>query len=221
LLDDEAVRALIADEMGMARQHLLGLSGLSPDAPVSAACVIDEIEPSRTFKSDARSGRLRRLHISDGSARLTLMLWDEEVDLVEQLGLRPGSRIRILAAVLKNTKYGPQIHVGRNGFIVLENPAETPSSPVRCDIKDLDSGTVIVRGVLLSFSVFGRGRKRSARGRLFDGTGEIEVRFVGTSIEALLGSNIGVEIEMSGAKVVSQDGQKQLVCDETANIRIL
>ena len=221
LLDDEAVLALIADEMGMTKQHLSGLAGLSPDAPVSTACVIDEIEPARTFKSDARSGRLRRLHISDKSTRLTLMLWDEEVDLVEQLGLRPGSRIRILSAVLKNTKYGPQIHVGRNGFIVLDEPAETPCPPARRDISDLDSGKVIVKGVLVSFLVFGRGKKRFARGRLFDGTGEIEVQFLGTSIEALAGSNVGVEIEISGAKVVNEGDHRQLVADETASIRIL
>jgi len=221
LLDDDAVLALIADEMGMTRQRLSGLSGLSADAPVSTACVIDEIEPARTFKSDTRSGRLRRLHVSDPSARLTLMLWDEEVELVEQLGLRPGSRIKILSAVMKNTRYGPQIHVGRNGFIATDESAGTPGPPVRRDIKDLDGGMVMVRGVLLSFSVSGRGRKRSALGRLFDGTGEIEVQFYGTSIETLTGSNVGVEVEIAGARVVSEDGKRQLVCDERASIRIL
>lgn len=221
LLDAEAIEALMADELGLARPNLSKLSELSPDAQVSAECLIDEIEPPRTFKSGDRSGRFRRLRVSDGSAKMTLMLWDEEVGLVEQLGLHTGSRIKILSAVLKNTRYGPQIHVGRNGFIILEEVAPPPAPPVSRDIKDMESGRVIARGVLVSFSVFGRGKNRSAIGRLFDGTGEAEVLFSEMLLESLSRANAGTEIEISGAQVVLHDGRRQLVCDGHSSVRIL
>jgi hypothetical protein len=221
LLDDDAIEALIADEMGMIRQRLSSLSELSVDTTVSTACIIDEIEPARAFKSDARSGRYRRLHVSDGSSRMALMLWDEEVDLVEQLGLHPGSRIKILSAVLKNTKYGPQIHVGRNGFIVPEEPPAVAGPPVLHDIKDLDGGRVIVKGVLLSFVASGRGRNRTAVGRLFDGTGDVEVQFGPISLEKLSNANAGVEVEISGALAVTEGDKRRLICDEHASMRIL
>jgi len=221
LLDDDAIEALIADEMGMTRQRLSGLSELSSDATVSTACSIDEIEPARTFKSDTRSGRYRRLHVSDGRARMALMLWDEEVGLVEQLGLHPGSRIKILSAVLRNTKYGPQIHVGRNGFIILEEPPAVAGPPVLRDIKDLDGGRVIVKGVLLSFLASGRGRNRTAVGRLFDGTGEVEVQFGPILLEKLSNANVGVELEVAGALAVTEGDKRRLICDEHASLRIL
>jgi len=221
LLDDDAILALLADEAGIQVPRLKGLGGLSPDAPVTAACRIDEIEPARWFGSPGRQGRFRRIRVSEGGKSLVLMLWDEETGMVEQLGLRPGSRIRILSAVMKNTKYGPQIHVGRNGFIVLEEQPAIAGPPAMRDIKDLEDGKVIIKGVLLSLEFSGRGRNRSALGRLFDGTGEIEVRFSNVATETLLGASVGTEIEISGAQVVTESGLKRLVCDDNAVIRIL
>ena len=221
LLDDEAVLALMADEQGMTQKHFSSLAELSPDSPVSVCCTIDSIEPPRTFGGNDHSGRLRRLRIFDGSAAMTLILWNEEVELVEQLGLRPGSAIKILSAVLKMTRYGPQIHVGSNGFIVLEEVAPIFGPPPRCDIKDLDRGHVIVKGVLLSLAISGRGKNRSARGRLFDGTGETDVVFSDQALELLSGAVAGTEIEIWAAEVVSHGGQRYLRCDERARVRIL
>ena len=221
LFDDGAILALIADELGLTRQHFSNLAALSPDAPVFVECMIDSIEPPRTFSGRDRSGRLRRLIVSDGNATMTLTLWDEETELVEKMHLHPGSKLRILSAVLRMTRYGPQIHVGRNGFIVPIEPAADAGPPPERNVKDLDSGRVIVKGVLLSLTISGRGRNRSARGRLYDGTGETDVIFVEDLIEALSGTSVGTELELSGAQVVSQEGHKHLLCDERTNVRIL
>ena len=221
ILDDGAILALVADETGVQAPRLRGLECLSPDAPVTAACSVEDIEPARAFQSGGRQGRFRRIRVSDGGQSLVLMLWDEETDIIEQLGLHPGSKIRILSAVLKNTKYGPQIHVGRNGFIVLEEQPRMAGPPVLRDIKDLDEGNVIVKGVLLSLSWTGRGKNRTALGRLFDGTGEIDVLFSKNGAEILAEASVGVEIELSGARVEAKSGRKQLVCDDATLVRIL
>jgi ssDNA-binding replication factor A large subunit len=188
---------------------------------VSTRARIDGIEPVRTFHGRDRAGRLRKLRISDSTASMALTLWDEEVELVEKLGLKAGSRVRILSATLKETRYGREVHVGRSGFIVPEEVLTASGPPQKRDIKDLDAGRVIVRGVILSLSISGRGRNRSGRGRLFDGTGEVEVLFAEPQLEALSGVNAGTEIELSGAEAVSEDGHRFLRCDERSRIRIL
>jgi hypothetical protein len=221
LFDDGAILALIADELGLTRQHFSNLAALSPDAPVFVECMIDSIEPPRTFSGRDRSGRLRRLQVSDKSATMILMLWDEETELVEKMHLHPGSKIRILSAILRMTRYGPQIHVGRNGFIVPMGPAADAGPLPERHVKDLDSGRVIVKGVLLSFAISGRGIHRSARGRFYDGTGETDVIFAEYLIETLSGAGVGTELELSEAKIVSQDGHKHLLCDERTRVRIL
>lgn len=221
LLDDAAILALISDEQGLSEQHFSTLAELVPDAPVSTKARIDAIEPVRTFQGRDRAGRLRKLRISDDAASMVLTLWDEEVEMVEKLGLKSGSKVRILSATLKETKYGREVHVGRSGFIVPEEAPVVQGPPQKRDIKDLDAGRVIVRGVLLSLNFSGRGRNRSARGRLFDGTGEVEVVFSEHMLEALSGANVGTELELSGAETASQEGKLFLRCDEHARIRIL
>jgi len=221
LLDDEAIAALIADEQGISEQHFSTLAELGPDAPLSAKCRIDSIEPPRTFQGRDRSGRLRKLRVSDGTASMALTLWDEETGIVEQLGLKAGSRVRLLSAVLKMTRFGPEIHVGRNGFIVPEEAPAPLGPPQKRDIKDLDEGRVIVKGVLLSLDISGRGRARSARGRLFDGTGEIDVLFPEILLEFLSGAGVGTELEVAGAEVDSLEGRRFLRCDDRTRIRIL
>ena len=221
LLDDEAVLALIADEEGMTQARLATLAELAPEAPVMTRARIEAIEPARKFQGRDREGRLRTLKVSDATGSLTLTLWDEEVDMVEQLGMRPGSVIRILSAVLKQTRYGPEIHVGRTGFIVPEEPPRQEGPTKECALKDLDGGRVTVRGVLLSWDVSGRGHNKVARGRLFDGTAEAKMQIIGPLLEGLSQARVGTELELSGALVETLDGTTMLGCDERTKIRIL
>lgn len=221
LLDDDAMLALISDEQCLSEQHFSTLAELRAGAPVSTRARIDAIEPVRTFSGRDRAGRLRKLRISDDTASMALTLWDEEVELVEKLGLKAGSPVRILSATLKETKYGREVHVGRSGFIVPEEVPAAQGPPQKRDIRDLETGRVIVKGVILSLTVSGRGKNRSARGRLFDGTGEVEVLFSEQQLEPLAGANVGTEIELSGAEAVTQEGRRFLRCDERARIRIL
>lgn len=221
LLDEEAILALIADEQGLAGQHFSTLAELTPDEPVSTRVRIDAIEPARTFQGRERAGRLRKLRISDTTATMVVTLWDEEVEMVEKLGLGPGSMVRILSATLKQTRYGPEIHVGRSGFMVPEEAKVPQGPPQKRDIKDLDAGRVIVKGVILSLEVSGRGRNRSARGRLFDGTGEVEVLFSEQLLDQLCVAKVGTEMELSGAETDSREGRLFLRCDMQTRIRIL
>jgi len=120
LLSDEALIAMIGDEEGLTEMTVSRLADLKPGDPVFATCRLDSIEAPREFRTRDKVGKLRKLRVSDDTGSLIITLWDEETALPEQLGLKAGSSVRILSAELKQTRYGPEIHIGRTGFLVPE-----------------------------------------------------------------------------------------------------
>ncbi len=223
LLTDEAMIALIADEEGLSEATLSPLGGLRPDAPVNARCTVDSIGPTREFVGRGGPGRVRRVALADGTGRLALVLWDEDTELVEGLGLAPGSRVRVLSATLKDGRFGPEIHLGRSGFLLHEAPGPTEGPPAPANIDQLAglSGRVTVRGVILSISPSGRGRARSLVARVFDGTGECVVDMSGAPPEGTEGLAPGREVELSGAIVERGGGAPSLRCDRSSRVRMV
>ncbi|MGQ9583746.1 MAG: hypothetical protein ACUVV6_09610 [Thermoplasmatota archaeon] len=221
LLSEEALIALIADEEGMCDSALSTIEELRPDRPVNIRCRVESIEPTREFIGKSGPGRVRRLIVSDRTGRLALTLWDEDTEAVGRLGIAPGSRIRILSAAYREGRFGPEIQLGRGGFMLLEapEPAEVPSVPANIDKLAGLRGRVTVRGVLLSMSSSGRGRGRIVTARIFDGTGECLVELSGMSPDALEGLAAGQEVELTGALVMSAGGAPALRCDGGTRIR--
>jgi hypothetical protein len=223
LLDGRALLALVADEEGLTETNLSTLAGLDPSRPVFARCVVEKVGPAREFQGRDRVGKLRKLEVSDATGSLTVTLWDEETMLVEQLGLRPGTAIRILSAVLKETRFGREIQVGKTGFIVPDEPP-APAGPSRsADLAGLaeSPGRVDVRGVILSFDTTGRGRQKATTLRLFDGTGECEVFVPHELLEPPPGLAQGVEIELSAA-ITAHDGDRVVLrCDSRTALKLI
>jgi hypothetical protein len=222
LLDEAALLALLADEHGLAATPFRRLSDLEPSASAFALCTVEIVEPIREFRGRDRIGRLRKLRVSDGSASLALTLWDEETGLVEQLGLVPGSRIRILGAALRETRYGREIHVGRSGFVMNDGapPEEGPSE--RRDLGQLEgaTGRADVGGVVLSLASSGRGRQKTTTFRLFDGTGEAEVVVPHGQVQPPPGLAPGVEMELLNARIERREGRPVLVCDGRSELKM-
>jgi len=238
LLSEEALLAIIADEEGLTEARLTKLGELRPGDPVFTRCRLDRVEPAREFRTRDKVGRVRKLAVSDASGSVSVTLWDEETGLVEQLGLKEGTWLRILSATLKDTKYGREVHIGRTGFITVEGepvalkreagkapsePAmsESDEKPVAADIKHLPEAgrRVNVTGVMLSLKASGRGRARQTEARFFDGTGECDVVFRGASQARAAEMSVGTEAELAGAMVFERDGKKALLCDDRTDIR--
>lgn len=221
LLDGRALLALVADEEGLTETNLSTLAELEPSRPVFTRCVVEKIGPAREFRGRDGAGRLRKLEVSDATGALALTLWNEETGLVEQLGLRPGTAIRILSAVLKESRFGREIQVGKTGFIVPEE-APAPAGPsTKADLCGLPDGSarVDVRGVILSTQTAGRGSQKVTTLRLFDGTGECGVVIPHDQLEPPPGLAQGVEMEISGALTSNVDGQTVLRCDRGSRLR--
>ncbi len=222
LLDEEAMLALLSDELGLTEAQFSKLAELDPARPVFTRCQIEAVGPARDFQCRERAGRLRKLQISDSSGASTLTLWDEETALVEQLGLRPGSIIRILFATLRETRFGREIHVGKTGFIIAEDapPDDGPSTPR--DIIEIGKtpGRVDVKGVILYAETRGRGSQKSTGIRLFDGTGEINVAIPHEKLAPPPAIGQGVEISVLSARVDWENGRPALICDGRSRLNI-
>ncbi|MEM2869716.1 MAG: hypothetical protein QW379_04760 [Thermoplasmata archaeon] len=225
LLDEPALLSLIADEESLNRQPFTPLRDLRPGTPVFIRCTVDGIGPIREYRSSSGTGRVRKLSVSDETASLQLTLWGDETEIVERLGIAPGVTLRVLSGVFKETAFGPEIHVGRKGFIVVEQtPAARPPSPATIGgLRNLTNpgDRVTVQGVLTFFSSTGGGRARTVLARLFDGTGECEVEFSGLPPESLNGLAPGVEVELSGAFVSHDKRFPSLICTSGTTVRIV
>lgn len=223
LLDDGALRAMIADELGLLETPFTPLAELDPAHPVFTRCMIEAIEPPFEFKGKDRAGRLRKLKVTDKTGSLTLTLWDEETAIVEQLGIRPGSFVRILSATLRETRYGREIHVGRTGFVIPEEPPAGDGKSEPRNLHELGQarGRVDVKGVILAINTIGRGRQKITSIKLFDGTGECALTIPHALLLPPPGLVQGAEIELSGARVVRREGQLSLECDKSSRLQTI
>lgn len=223
LLDGRAILALLADELGLAESGFSTLAELDPSRPVFTRCVIEGIDPPRDFQGRGRAGRLRKLKVADSSGKMALTLWDEETGLVEQLGLRVGSSVRILSAILRKTRYGREIHVGKTGFVLAEDAPLDDGPSEHQNINDIGkaAGRVGVNGVILSLNTTGRGRQKLTTLRLFDGTGECEVSVPHERLSPPDGLDQGVEIEVVSARAERSNDHFTLHCDSRSCLKII
>jgi len=81
--------------------------------------VISQVLPVASFeKSDNRKGRVRRVQIVDDTGRIGLVLWNEKVDLVEDL--KRGDWLQIEGANIREGFHGEkEAHLGTIGSIVI------------------------------------------------------------------------------------------------------
>lgn len=127
LLDDEAVALFVLDEMGANDGAFVTLADLAgrPDATVRVA--IESIEPPREFAREGRPpGRVANCLVSDATAEARLVLWDRDVEKTEDGTLKPGARVTVVNARVKESRWGIELHAGPWTAIEVEG-APTPA----------------------------------------------------------------------------------------------
>ncbi len=74
--------------------------------------VVMDNAPVHTFgRDDGSEGKVTRLTLEEGGARISLVLWDDQVD--EYGGIERGTRIRVIGGNVKTGNMGsPEVHVG-------------------------------------------------------------------------------------------------------------
>ena len=126
LIADETLLRLIAAKYGveilqkrvyrrLSISHLV--AGLN-DVTVTGRVVV--VYPPRTFNG-ARSGKVANLMIADKDATLSVVLWNDKVDLIESDELKAGQVIRFFHGYTRKDREGKvELHLGSKSQIEIE-----------------------------------------------------------------------------------------------------
>lgn len=194
---------------------------------VDIVCRVVRIYESREFERDDKTkGKVVNLTIGDETGVARLVLWDEDVGLVEKSMIKEGDTIKIEKGYVKVrwTDGGrfdePEVNVGRYGKIIL-NPKEeikevqltTPEIP-RKYIKDLEDGEIAeIRGALVdiydNIKIFDREDKKGIviNAVIDDGTANIRAAFYDRMAETLM--NIPIQNVLEGD--ISDDVSQRII----------
>ncbi len=122
---------------------------------------IGRIFEKRTFEKDGKKGQVLTMIVGDETGTTRLTFWNDQLDLIQKLGLDEGDAIKIINAWVKEGLNGPELSLGKNGSVSkaeksIDMKIDKPSvSFKRMEIADLEeNGFAEIRGCLVS--VFNR-----------------------------------------------------------------
>lgn len=84
------------------------------------ARVLNVFEP-REFESKGRAGRVQNIMLGDETGTVRMSLWNQELDLVQRLGIKEGAAVEIRGGYTKQDNMGnPELRVGKGTIKVTE-----------------------------------------------------------------------------------------------------
>ncbi|MEE9594354.1 MAG: DUF2240 family protein [Candidatus Hydrothermarchaeales archaeon] len=202
---------------------------------VDVLCKVMHIYEAREFdRDDNTKGRVANLVVADETGKAGLVLWDDDVGLLDRDEIKAGDTIKVEKGYVKIRYRGPEINVGKYGKVVLNPPEgeldvvlETVAATKKemKELKDGDEATI--RGVLAELyepKVFQR--KDDKRGVVVnavidDGTACMRAAFYDKQAEALLNVSLeGEDLEKKVAEVVEERTKEILGRDVIATVNV-
>lgn len=124
LLDDEALALLVLDELGLNEGAVLKVAELRGRDEATVVVEVVRIHPAREFPREprvtkaedgtvteqARMGRVVNVDVRDATGTARLVLWGRDSRHVDDGDLRPGSRVKIVNARVKDSTWGLELH---------------------------------------------------------------------------------------------------------------
>jgi len=119
LLDEDAAARLVLDELGRGTADFQAVRGLQEGMEVTLRVRVDSVGPVREFsRQDGSSGRVVNLDVSDDTGRCRLVLWDQDVALVERGRVGVGSTLRLLDCFVRVSRFGTEVARGKFGTVL-------------------------------------------------------------------------------------------------------
>ena len=118
LLDDGTVERIALDERGLLMMNKKTISELKDREEASLDVKVKRIFDARVFKKrDGGTGRVRNLDVDDDTGTCRIVLWDDDVDLPEKMGIKEGTGLRLISCYVKHTDFGLDVSKGKKGKI--------------------------------------------------------------------------------------------------------
>jgi ssDNA-binding replication factor A large subunit len=122
LLDERTAVLLVLDELGRLDVPFSRIKDLQDAQEVSVRGKVTSISPVREFtRKTGETGRVVNVQIDDGSGMCHLVLWDNDVRLVEQGYVKMGRTVRALDCYARRSNFGLEISRGKFGSVVAED----------------------------------------------------------------------------------------------------
>ncbi len=117
LVDDATIRRLVLDDRGI-KMAATKIADIKDREEVSAVVRVTKINDVKTFnKRTGGQGKVRNLEIEDESGNCRLTLWDEDVELPEQMDIQIGTQLTLTDCYVKKTDFGTDVSKGKKGKI--------------------------------------------------------------------------------------------------------
>ncbi|MBI0581838.1 MAG: hypothetical protein JET69_02355 [Methanomassiliicoccales archaeon] len=85
---------------------------------VSAVVRVTKINDVKNFnKRTGGQGKVRNLEVEDDSGNCRLTLWDDDVELPEQMSIEIGTQLTLTDCYVKKTDFGTDVTKGKKGKI--------------------------------------------------------------------------------------------------------
>ncbi|MBI4182126.1 MAG: hypothetical protein HY520_04130 [Candidatus Aenigmarchaeota archaeon] len=136
LVSEEGAAYIVARELGVSllkdRPKLKVKHVVTGMQNVELAARIVDITPIREFEREGKKGRVRNLVLGDETGTIRLSLWNDEVGLVDKLGLQAGSTVQLAGGWSKEDNRGaPELRLGRGKLAVSQEEVQAPPAGAR------------------------------------------------------------------------------------------
>ncbi|MEE9565149.1 MAG: DUF2240 family protein [Candidatus Hydrothermarchaeaceae archaeon] len=207
---------------------------------VDIVCRVIRIYEPREFERDGKTkGKVVNLAIADETGGARLVLWDEDVELVEKSMIKEGDTIKVKKGYVKvrwadGGRFDEsEVNVGKYGEILLNPEEEVKEAPAtapeitRKYIKDLQDGeTAEIRGALVdiydNIRIFDRENRKGIviNAVIDDGTANMRAAFYDKMAETLMNIPIQKVLEGGISEEISRRITEILGGEVVARVRV-
>ncbi len=155
LIDEDAAAFLLVDKLGFNKASVVVLSDVHPGQEATVKGKITCISPPHEFnRKNGRQGKVANLLLSDNTATIPVVLWNEDVSLVESGRIQLDSVVKIINGYSKQGRKGIELHVGRWSSIQIEEDSkeEFNDALIKQESSSSPDNIISLKGTILSIS---------------------------------------------------------------------
>lgn len=189
-------------------EEITPISEVEPDTKVNVIARIIRIPAVRSYNKNGKDGKVASLELEDESGKISYTLWNNNVDLIENLELNDGDTVKILQAQVRE-RNGEKSLTHWDGRII-KGDFDVPEHIIEISkIGDLDDGDsdISIIGVVTKLYDIRKFVRKSDKSEgqlrnfvIEDDTGSIRVTLWGDSAD--LGISKGDIVKLIGGNVV-------------------
>ncbi len=122
LFDEKTLALLIIDELGRNKQAITPIRDMQPNNEYTIIGTITTLSDARTFhRKNGKEGKVINLDIRDTTGSCRLVLWNEDIQQVENKKIKLGSQVKIMNGYTKQGRFGLEIHLNRWSLLEIHN----------------------------------------------------------------------------------------------------